>query len=209
MVSLPLPWLLLSRSGFLLLMLSSPCWFLIAGSASRVASLSRTLSRTLLALQLPAGQNATVAVMSYSGYDIEDAIVLNKYSLDRGFGRCLTLRRYSTVIKKYPNSTHDRVVRPPLITPENKDDHILSRYSPLDPGDGIAMPGEEIKSGQVGCFFFLVCGSGVSGSCCPHASLILAHFQFCSMLLLGCCAHAVYVYLLVYFCVCVLLLVCV
>ena len=47
---------------------------------------------------LPAGANAIVAVMSYSGYDIEDAIVLNAASLDRGYGRCLVYRWENRVI---------------------------------------------------------------------------------------------------------------
>ena len=57
--------------------------------------------------KLPAGQNASVAVMSYSGYDIEDAVILNKASLDRGFARIMTLRRYESELEKYPNGTQD------------------------------------------------------------------------------------------------------
>lgn len=47
--------------------------------------------------KLGAGQNASVAVMSYSGYDIEDAIVMNKSSLDRGFGRCIVMKKYMPI----------------------------------------------------------------------------------------------------------------
>ena len=59
--------------------------------------------------KLGAGQNATVAVMSYSGYDIEDAIIMNRASLDRGFGRCIVLRKYGTVLKKHQNRAQDIV----------------------------------------------------------------------------------------------------
>ncbi|KAJ3105111.1 DNA-directed RNA polymerase III core subunit ret1 [Phlyctochytrium planicorne] len=89
--------------------------------------------------KLPAGQNATVAVMSYSGYDIEDALVLNKASLDRGFGRCQVMRKFTTMIKSYPNRTYDRLV---YETSEQE------RFEAVE-FDGIAGVGERIKEGQV------------------------------------------------------------
>jgi hypothetical protein len=42
----------------------------------------------------------------YRRYDIEDAIVMNKYSLDRGFGRCIVLKKYGTNLRKYVNGVH-------------------------------------------------------------------------------------------------------
>jgi len=63
--------------------------------------------------QLPGGQNACIAVMSYSGYDIEDAIILNKSSIDRGFGRCSVSYKYETSIRRYANRTMDRTLGPP------------------------------------------------------------------------------------------------
>ena len=44
--------------------------------------------------------------MSYSGYDIEDAIVLNKAALDRGYGRCLVYRNQKATMKRYSNQVH-------------------------------------------------------------------------------------------------------
>ena len=39
----------------------------------------------LMINQYPQGLNAIVAVISYSGYDMEDAVIINKYSCERGF----------------------------------------------------------------------------------------------------------------------------
>lgn len=63
--------------------------------------------------QLPGGQNACIAVMSYSGYDIEDAIILNKSSIDRGFGRCTVTYKHETSVRRYANRTMDRTLGPP------------------------------------------------------------------------------------------------
>ncbi|KAF2145950.1 uncharacterized protein K452DRAFT_294575 [Aplosporella prunicola CBS 121167] len=70
--------------------------------------------------KLPAGQNATVAVMSYSGYDIEDALVINKASCDRGFGRCQVFKKATTTLKSYANGTMDKFLEPDPNQPRHK-----------------------------------------------------------------------------------------
>ncbi|KAK8812330.1 hypothetical protein WA158_007564 [Blastocystis sp. Blastoise] len=103
---------------------------------------------------IPAGQNATVAVMSYSGYDIEDAIVLNKASVDRGYGRVVVYKKFVNNLKTYLNKTSDRIAN----TPRREDQKIkmsdqswnrkISAYKALGP-DGLADPGKKIEQGNI------------------------------------------------------------
>lgn len=95
--------------------------------------------------KLPAGQNATVAVMSYSGYDIEDALVLNKASLDRGFGRCLVYRKQTCAVKRYANRTFDRIMGP---SRDAQTGNLIWKHQALDQ-DGIVAPGEKLSNRQV------------------------------------------------------------
>ncbi|XP_064629058.1 DNA-directed RNA polymerase III subunit RPC2-like [Lineus longissimus] len=95
--------------------------------------------------KVPAGQNATVAVMSYSGYDIEDALVLNRASLDRGFGRCLVYRKQACTLKRYANQTFDKVMGPVLDANTRKP---IWKHNVLDV-DGIVAPGERVENKQV------------------------------------------------------------
>ena len=94
--------------------------------------------------KLPAGQNATVAVMSYSGYDIEDALVLNKASIDRGFGRCETRKKTTCVLKKYPNHTQD-ILAGMRVGEDNKP---IWQHEPLG-ADGLGEVGMKVESGQI------------------------------------------------------------
>ena len=98
--------------------------------------------------KLPAGQNAIVAVMSYSGYDIEDALVLNKASCDRGFGRCQVFRRFSTLLRSFPNGLVERIGDPTYEPDGGGGKNLISKHQCLG-RDGLAESGERIGNGEV------------------------------------------------------------
>jgi len=60
----------------------------------------------------PSGQNIVIAVMSYRGYNMEDAIVLNKGSIDRGFARSTYFRLASSEELRYSGGLYDQIEMP-------------------------------------------------------------------------------------------------
>ena len=93
----------------------------------------------------PAGQNLTVAIMSYEGYNMEDALVFNKGCLDRGVGRSFYFRPYSAVEMNYAGGLKDEIVVPDKDTSGYRTE---SSYQHLE-DDGIIYPEAEVKEGQV------------------------------------------------------------
>jgi DNA-directed RNA polymerase beta subunit len=60
----------------------------------------------------PCGQNVVVAIMSYKGYNMEDAIVVNQGSIDRGFGRSTYYRPGVTEELRDPGGLGDEISTP-------------------------------------------------------------------------------------------------
>ena len=87
--------------------------------------------------------------MSFTGYDIEDAVILNRSSLDRGFGRAMTLRRYQTELKKYDEGVSDMVSQPPpMPAPTDPRAKQMRKFHALGP-DGLACVGEKLSNGDI------------------------------------------------------------
>ncbi len=93
----------------------------------------------------PAGQNLVVAIMTYEGYNMEDALVFNKGSLDRGVGRSFYYRPYSAVEMNYAGGLKDEIAIPEKDASGYK---MESSYRFLE-NDGIVFPEAEIGEGEV------------------------------------------------------------
>ena len=93
----------------------------------------------------PAGQNLVVAIMAYEGYNMEDALVLNKGSLDRGLGRSFYFRPYSAIEMNYAGGLKDEIAMPEK---DASGYRMEASYRHLE-DDGIISPEAEVSEGEV------------------------------------------------------------
>jgi len=92
-----------------------------------------------------AGQNFVVALYSYDGYNMSDAIVMNKGAIDRGLGRVVMFKNYETEERTYPGGQKDKVMLPSVETTGYRAEE---SYRLLDE-DGIIMPESEVTERDV------------------------------------------------------------
>ncbi|KAJ3223345.1 DNA-dependent RNA polymerase II [Clydaea vesicula] len=97
--------------------------------------------------ELPAGQNAIVAIACYSGYNQEDSLILNQSSIDRGFMRSMYYRVYMDSEQKLGmNTTNSETIEKP-----SRESCLRLRhgtYEKLDE-DGLISPGVRVSGEDI------------------------------------------------------------
>ena len=93
----------------------------------------------------PTGQNCVVAVLSYEGYNIEDAIVVNKSSIQRGLARSFFYRLYDASAKQYLGGMKDSFEIPDGTVRGYRGE----KYYRLLESDGVVMSESIVTGGDV------------------------------------------------------------
>jgi DNA-directed RNA polymerase subunit B' len=93
----------------------------------------------------PSGLNCTVAIMSYKGYNMEDAIVVNGGSVDRGFARSTYYRPVEAEELRYSGGLMDEIVIPDKDARGYRSEH---DYRLLEP-DGLISVEAKVAEGDV------------------------------------------------------------
>ncbi len=93
----------------------------------------------------PAGQNIVIAVMSYEGYNMEDALILNKGSVDRGFARSTYFKPFAAEELRYQGGLVDEISIPDKEVKGYKSE---KDYRLLEE-DGIVYTGAKVKEEDV------------------------------------------------------------
>jgi DNA-directed RNA polymerase subunit B len=93
----------------------------------------------------PSGQNCVVAVLSFEGYNMEDALVFNKASIERGLVRSTFYRIYEAECRQYLGGLKDKFTLP---EPGTRGFRGEQYYRLLEP-DGIIGLESEVAGGDV------------------------------------------------------------
>jgi len=95
--------------------------------------------------ELPAGQNAIVAILCYSGYNQEDSVIMNQSSIDRGLFRSLYYRTYSDMEKKVGLQVMEEFEKP------TRDSTIRMKFGSYDKldEDGLIGPGQPVRGDDI------------------------------------------------------------
>jgi DNA-directed RNA polymerase subunit B len=93
----------------------------------------------------PSGQNCVVAVLSFEGYNMEDALIFNKASIERGLGRSTFFRIYEGECRQYLGGLKDKFTLPEAGTRGYRGEQY---YRLLEP-DGIISLESAVAGGDV------------------------------------------------------------
>ncbi|WVW84629.1 hypothetical protein I302_106663 [Kwoniella bestiolae CBS 10118] len=98
--------------------------------------------------ELPAGQNAIVAIMCYSGYNQEDSVIMNQSSIDRGLFRSLYYRSYTDTEKMKGMIKAETIEKPDRNETLRMKHGSSDRYAKLDV-DGLVSPATNINGDDI------------------------------------------------------------